>query len=99
VGIYAGSDSPYGVADMAGNVLEWTYSLWGPDFASPRYGYPYDGTDGRENPDPGRKLLCVVRGGAFNLGDSALRCAFRVGAAAGRGRQNIGFRVVCTSSE
>ena len=53
----------------------------------------------RENPDPGRKLLCVVRGGAFNLGDSALRCAFRVGAAAGRGRQNIGFRVVCTSSE
>jgi serine/threonine-protein kinase len=96
---YLSGHSPYGIADMAGNVLEWTHSLWGPDFASPRYGYPYDGTDGRENSEPGRKMLCVLRGGAFNLGVGALRCAFRTGGAASRGRPNIGFRVVCTSSE
>jgi serine/threonine-protein kinase len=99
VGSYTGGHSPYGLADMAGNVLEWTHSLWGPDFAEPRYGYPYDGADGRENPERDRKLLCVLRGGAFNLGAAALRCAFRTGGVAGRGRPNIGLRVVCPSSE
>ena len=33
-------DSPYGVADMGGNVQEWCSSLFGP--------YPYDPADGRE---------------------------------------------------
>jgi len=33
-------DSPYGIADLAGNVQEWCSSLFGP--------YPYDPEDGRE---------------------------------------------------
>lgn len=33
-------DSPYGIADMAGNVQEWCMSYFG--------AYPYDPTDGRE---------------------------------------------------
>ena len=57
VGAYSPhGDSPYGAADMAGNVWEWTNSLYKP--------YPYDFADGREDPkDTGTR---VVRGGAFN---------------------------------
>ena len=41
-----------------------------------------------------RKMLRVLRGGAFNLGAACVRCAFRTGGAPARGRPNIGFRVV-----
>jgi formylglycine-generating enzyme required for sulfatase activity len=41
--------SPYGVLDMAGNVMEWTRSLWGTGKERPDYRYSYRPTDGREN--------------------------------------------------
>jgi formylglycine-generating enzyme required for sulfatase activity len=94
VGAYTGSESPYGIADMAGNVLEWTLSKWGTSPASPQYGYPYIADDGRENLDADRKMLRVLRGGAFNLGVACVRCAFRTCGVTSRGRPNIGFRVV-----
>ncbi|MBN1149283.1 MAG: SUMF1/EgtB/PvdO family nonheme iron enzyme [Anaerolineales bacterium] len=68
-------DSPYGCVDMAGNVWEWTRSLWGKGWESPDYKYPYDPGDGRE--DPGSRDRRVLRGGAFLNDPRLVRCAFR----------------------
>jgi formylglycine-generating enzyme required for sulfatase activity len=67
VGCFPGGGSPYGVLDMSGNVWEWCHSLYKP--------YPYDLTDGRENPEAeGRRVL---RGGAFLDSQGLVRCASR----------------------
>ncbi len=57
VGYYEKGRSPYGLYDMAGNVQEWVNSLI--DFP-----YPYDKTDGRE--DPLAAGPRGVRGGSWN---------------------------------
>jgi formylglycine-generating enzyme required for sulfatase activity len=57
-----GGDSPFGLVDMAGNVSEWTQSLFRP--------YPYTTGDGREDPDEiGER---VIRGGSWI--SPAVRC-------------------------
>ena len=64
VGVFAEGDSPVGAADMSGNVVEWTSSLFGAgDVESevPEYGYPYDGGDGRENLEASPSVCRVVR--------------------------------------
>jgi formylglycine-generating enzyme required for sulfatase activity len=57
VGNYPVGISPYGALDMTGNVLEWVSSL----FAL----YPYDETDGREDPETSGAR--VLRGGSWNV--------------------------------
>ena len=60
-------DSPYGCVDMAGNVWEWTRSIYKE--------YPYDAQDGRE--EEGGDDLRVFRGGSFGSYDRNVRCAYR----------------------
>ena len=94
---YAQGASPYGVLEMAGNVWEWTASLWGTDGNKPEYGYPYNPTDGREDLQPADPMWRVVRGGSYIYGDGSVRCACRGKSDPGRRSDNIGFRVVCVA--
>jgi len=78
-------DSPYGCADLAGNVWEWTNSRY--------LDYPYRPGGGREDPRWGG---AVLRGGGFESGAKQLRTAFRLGNDHTGGGNHIGFRV-CVS--
>ena len=79
VGMFPEGASPYGCLDMAGQVWEWTRSLWGEDWNEPEYDYPYDPGDGRENLEADDRTLRVLRGGSFFDGRSGARCAYRLG--------------------
>jgi formylglycine-generating enzyme required for sulfatase activity len=70
-------DSPYGCADMAGNVWEWTRSLWGTGLRFPQFVYPYDPSDGRENLVAADKVRRVLRGGSWYNDQRYARCTDR----------------------
>jgi formylglycine-generating enzyme required for sulfatase activity len=82
VGRYESGKSPYGLYDMAGNVFEWTSSL-------PK-AYPYDATDGREDPTAGGSR--VIRGGAWSEGPNDQRVFYRSWIGADYSESAIGFR-------
>jgi formylglycine-generating enzyme required for sulfatase activity len=84
VGAFACPECPYGLADMSGNVWEWTRSPYQP--------YPYDETNDAEGLDV--EALWVMRGGSYNDIPRNVRAAVRGGADPGARRPFIGFRVV-----
>jgi formylglycine-generating enzyme required for sulfatase activity len=77
-------DSPYGCADMAGNVWEWCQSLYKP--------YPYQAGYGRE--DLEAEGARVLRGGAFGSNQRGVRCAVRLDGYPYGWYGDIGFRLV-----
>jgi len=86
-GAYPNGASWCGALDMGGNVREWTSSLYRP--------YPYDATDGRE--DLAAHGERVLRGGAFDSIDEAVRGAYRISNDPESAIPSNGFRVVWTS--
>ena len=89
VGKYPPGASPYGCLDMAGNVWEWTRSLYTE--------YPYDPKDGREDLNEERKDRRVIRGGSWNDSQDSARCAYRLSLDPGGEWSFRGFRVVVSS--
>ena len=84
VGIYPDGATPEGAHDMAGNVWEWTTSLYRP--------YPYDARDGREDLSvDGRRM---VRGGSWLFTSFDARCTIRNRIIPGVWCDDVGFRVV-----
>lgn len=77
-------DSPYGCADMAGNVWEWCSTLY--------KAYPYTTDDGRENLDTDGNR--VLRGGSWYAENPGwVRCAARIDLRPAFDDDNLGFRV------
>ena len=77
-GCFETGRSPYACEDMAGNLWEWTRSLWGKDWGKPEFTYPYLPDDRkREDLRAGNDVLRLVRGGSWSYNRAYARCAVR----------------------
>ena len=88
VGSYASGASVFGVMDMAGNVEEWVNDWYDADYYDVTPYYNPQGPDGTYDK--------VLRGGAFDRGDRAIRNAYRTYGYINGGWYNTGFR--CATS-
>jgi len=79
-----GGDSPFGIADLSGNVWEWTCSQLKP--------YPYRAQDGREKLTDTEDY--TVRGGSWYYSQKLARCSSREGMLPGVVSPLVGFRIV-----
>jgi len=85
----AGGDTPQGLADMSGNVLEWCSDNWQTD------GSIAIGTDRHYFVDDSTSHFFILRGGAWGYaGEEIFRCAYRYVDNPSNRVYSIGFRVV-----
>lgn len=77
----------FGLHDMAGNVSEWCW-----DFYDPNYGTPEPQLNNPHGPDKGQN--CVVRGGSWRHTAAEARCASRFSLPGDLPAAHVGFRVV-----
>jgi formylglycine-generating enzyme required for sulfatase activity len=85
IGVFPGGETPEGMIDMTGNTLDWTSSLY--------QLYPYQATDGWENPVYDGRLGRVVRGGAWSSVRIDSRAGYRRYNRAGFRSSGAGFRL------
>lgn len=72
VGSYAAGASPFGALDMAGNVWEWVYDYYAPDY------YAKSPAENPQGPDNGGlNFLRVIRGGSFQDDQITMRISNR----------------------
>lgn len=92
VGKYSpAGDSPYGVGDMVGNVLEWCEDWYDPAYYARMAQSPNPFYKNPRGPATG--TLRVLRGGSFLYAADYARCAFRSGLPPDKRYVLIGFRV------
>jgi formylglycine-generating enzyme required for sulfatase activity len=82
-------DSPYGCADMIGNVSEWTQSLFKP--------YPYSDKDGRNDVEQDGER--VIRGGSWFSPSIRARVNARGMNDPKFSDNDVGFRLACSDSD
>ena len=97
VGLFPKGRSPYGCYDMAGQVWEWTTTLWGDDMAVPEFKYPY-ADDGRENSAAGPSIRRVLRGGCFSSTRAKACCTYRGSLEPNGFWRGNGFRIAVSKS-
>jgi formylglycine-generating enzyme required for sulfatase activity len=91
VGLFPGGDSPYGCADMAGNVWEWCQSKWVENYKN--YDKEVRKRESLEGDD-----LRVLRGGSFLNSQWYVRCAYRDRSDPDALGRLVGFRWVVSPS-
>jgi formylglycine-generating enzyme required for sulfatase activity len=93
VGLYSpAGDSPYGCADMAGNVLEWVSDWYKEDY--------YARSAATHDPfGPASGVVRVLRGGSWSSDRLTARCAYRTFSNPTTTNSVIGFRCAVFETE